>query len=217
MTRISKEFWFEAAHQLPYHDGKCARLHGHSYRCEVDVSGEVILPDPLLALQGSLATKKPRRGTAHPDHNPKMGFVMDFADLSSFLKALNEVFLDHFFLNETLVDTGYIPRSTAEFISAWIFGMVYRHFTEQVTAVRVYETRTSCAETRLEDYVPLEEGGHIVVSTALADRDADPAALGSGRIGRGLGTGQKQAPSPVEPTGVGSVRANRSRRRSDRR
>jgi 6-pyruvoyltetrahydropterin/6-carboxytetrahydropterin synthase len=36
---IRKQFRFEAAHVLPHHPGKCSRLHGHSYRLEVAVSG----------------------------------------------------------------------------------------------------------------------------------------------------------------------------------
>ena len=146
-----------------------------------------------------------------------MGFVMDFGDVSAFLKRVNDAFLDHWFLNETLVDTGYIPRSTAEFISAWIFGMVYRHFTDKVYAVRVYETRTSCAEVQLEDYAPLEEKGYVNVRTAFDDRDADPAALGSGRAGRSLSTGQKQATGTVVAPGIGSVRSHNPRRGTDRR
>jgi 6-pyruvoyltetrahydropterin/6-carboxytetrahydropterin synthase len=35
--QIRKHFRFEAAHALPYHPGKCARLHGHSYGLEVAV------------------------------------------------------------------------------------------------------------------------------------------------------------------------------------
>src|SRR5258706_1081956 len=30
---------FEAAHDIPGHKGKCARLHGHSYRREAEFSG----------------------------------------------------------------------------------------------------------------------------------------------------------------------------------
>ena len=39
---IWKELSFEAAHRLPNvpSDHKCARLHGHSYRVAVYVSGE---------------------------------------------------------------------------------------------------------------------------------------------------------------------------------
>lgn len=38
---MTKTFGFEAAHVLPWHPGKCARMHGHSYRLEVTVSGAV--------------------------------------------------------------------------------------------------------------------------------------------------------------------------------
>ncbi|NES98612.1 MAG: 6-carboxytetrahydropterin synthase QueD, partial [Desertifilum sp. SIO1I2] len=34
---IYKEFRFEAAHHLPHHDGKCRRLHGHSWVGRVQV------------------------------------------------------------------------------------------------------------------------------------------------------------------------------------
>ena len=40
-TRITRSFSFEAAHQLPWHPGKCRRLHGHHYRFEVTVEGPV--------------------------------------------------------------------------------------------------------------------------------------------------------------------------------
>ena len=40
-TRVTRSFAFEAAHQLPWHPGKCSRLHGHNYRLEVTVEGPV--------------------------------------------------------------------------------------------------------------------------------------------------------------------------------
>jgi 6-pyruvoyltetrahydropterin/6-carboxytetrahydropterin synthase len=71
---IFREFTFEAAHRLPMvPDGhKCARLHGHSYRIEVHVSGDV---------------------------DPELGWFMDFGDLKA---AVNPVIaeLDHYYLNE---------------------------------------------------------------------------------------------------------------------
>lgn len=39
--KISKTFTFDAAHQLPNHIGKCKNLHGHTYRLEVIVCGEI--------------------------------------------------------------------------------------------------------------------------------------------------------------------------------
>jgi len=43
MMEIFTEFRFEAAHRLPHvpPGHKCAALHGHSYRVEVHVTGEV--------------------------------------------------------------------------------------------------------------------------------------------------------------------------------
>ena len=71
---IFREFTFEAAHRLPnLPDGhKCARLHGHSYRFEVHVSGEV---------------------------DPAMGWLMDFAEIKAAVKPLVAQ-LDHYYLNE---------------------------------------------------------------------------------------------------------------------
>src|SRR3954467_14676974 len=73
-TEIFKEFTFEAAHRLPFvpEGHKCARLHGHSFRVEIHVAGEV---------------------------DASTGWIMDFADIKSAFKPLyNE--LDHNYLNE---------------------------------------------------------------------------------------------------------------------
>jgi|SRR5438067_13651775 len=40
-TSVTRSFTFEAAHQLPWHRGKCRDLHGHGYRLEVTVEGPV--------------------------------------------------------------------------------------------------------------------------------------------------------------------------------
>ena len=71
---IFKAFTIEAAHRLPnVPDGhKCARLHGHSFRIELHVSGE---PDPRL------------------------GWVMDFADLKAAFQPVYDR-LDHHYLND---------------------------------------------------------------------------------------------------------------------
>lgn len=71
---IYKAFSIEAAHRLPNlpEDHKCYRLHGHSFKVEVHVTGEV-------------------------DQNT--GWIMDFADISAAFKPLFER-LDHHYLNE---------------------------------------------------------------------------------------------------------------------
>ncbi len=71
---LFKEFTFEAAHRLPNVPAghKCSRLHGHSFRVELHVRGEV---DPLT------------------------GWVMDFGDIKQAFQPLYDC-LDHYYLNE---------------------------------------------------------------------------------------------------------------------
>lgn len=38
---VVRRYRFEAAHKLPWHPGKCSRVHGHSYVLEVEVAGPV--------------------------------------------------------------------------------------------------------------------------------------------------------------------------------
>jgi 6-pyruvoyltetrahydropterin/6-carboxytetrahydropterin synthase len=71
---LRKTFQFEAAHLLPHlpDSHKCRRLHGHSFKVEIVVTGEC---------------------------DPKLGWVMDYADIGKAFHAIWER-LDHFYLNE---------------------------------------------------------------------------------------------------------------------
>jgi len=62
---------FDAAHELPKHEGKCKQLHGHRWVIEVTVDGVV---------------------------KPNTGMIVDFADLK---QTVNRIlgYLDHGFLN----------------------------------------------------------------------------------------------------------------------
>jgi len=68
---ITKIFHFHAAHYLPYHEGVCNQLHGHTYKLEVTIKGRL-----------------------------NKGMVMDFSELKDIVnKAVIEK-LDHKLLNE---------------------------------------------------------------------------------------------------------------------
>jgi len=71
---IFKAFTLESAHRLPNVPAghKCARVHGHSFRVEIHVSGPV-------------------------DHH--LGWVMDFADVKAAFDPLYRQ-LDHHYLND---------------------------------------------------------------------------------------------------------------------
>lgn len=72
--RICKELTFEAAHRLPNLPAghKCSRLHGHSFKVEIHIQGDV---------------------------DAKTGWVMDFTEIKQAFAPLYEQ-LDHQYLNE---------------------------------------------------------------------------------------------------------------------
>lgn len=90
MTAISvtKIFKFDAAHFLPEHSGKCADLHGHTYRLEVTVARK----DGGLVAEGSSA-----------------GMVIDFGDLKAIVQREIIEKVDHKMLNDI-----FPFRTTAE-------------------------------------------------------------------------------------------------------
>lgn len=73
---IWKDFTFEAAHYLPNvpEGHKCGRLHGHSFKVQIFVSG------PL---------------------DGRLGWVMDYADIKAVVQPIIAE-LDHYYLNDIL-------------------------------------------------------------------------------------------------------------------
>ena len=67
--KIAKEFTWEMGHRLPFHNEKCKNLHGHSYKCMVELTGD-------------------------PDEN---GMVMDYYDLKKVVEPILDE-LDHAFM-----------------------------------------------------------------------------------------------------------------------
>ncbi len=123
---ITKIFRFEAAHNLPGHRGKCARLHGHSYRLDVTLRGPI------------------KDVPEQSDH----GMVMDFEDLSQIVRASIIERLDHSMLNEA---TGI--HTTAENLTHWIWdALVAAGLPESLLyRIRMWETDTSFAEITQEE------------------------------------------------------------------
>ncbi len=71
---IFKVFTIEAAHRLPHvpEGHKCANLHGHSFRIELHLQGEI---------------------------DPHTGWLMDFAEVKRIFRPYYQQ-LDHHYLNE---------------------------------------------------------------------------------------------------------------------
>lgn len=124
MFKITKEFTFEAAHKLPHHDGKCARLHGHSWKLRVELNGEVLFKE-----------------------GAKSGMLRDFSDVKKVAAPLVEAYLDHHYLNET---TG-LENPTSENLAHWIFNRLAPQIPE-LAAVEIDETCTCSCRFEPTDY-----------------------------------------------------------------
>ncbi len=94
--KIFKDLVFEAAHRLPMvpPEHRCYNLHGHTFKCRIECEG------PL---------------------DPKLGWVVDFADIDRALAPLMKQ-LDHRYLNEV----PGLENPTSEVIAAWILERLRR-------------------------------------------------------------------------------------------
>ena len=113
MWTLVKEFRFEASHRLPNHDGKCARLHGHSW------IGKAYLAGAHLVEDGS-----------------ERGMLIDYSNIAEPIKALVEEQLDHYHLNNIL------ENPTSEVVAQWIFEQL-KPKLPMLTAIEICETCTT--------------------------------------------------------------------------
>jgi 6-pyruvoyltetrahydropterin/6-carboxytetrahydropterin synthase len=90
-VRLTQQFHFEAAHDLPTFPAghKCRRLHGHSFRFDVIVEGEV---------------------------DPQKGYLIDYGDIKIAAEPIVRR-LDHFYLNQI----EGLQNPTAENLARWIW------------------------------------------------------------------------------------------------
>ena len=116
------------AHRLPFHDGGCKNIHGHSYSMIVELTGE-------------------------PDAN---GMVLDYFDLVSIVEPLVKT-IDHAFLcdNTDILVKDFLNTSalkavfvdfptTAENIARWFFDRLSEHF---IMMKNIRELRIAVSET----------------------------------------------------------------------
>ncbi|WP_039948436.1 6-carboxytetrahydropterin synthase QueD [Leptospira fainei] len=110
---LTKEFRFDAAHFLPNvpQGHKCRRMHGHSFRFKLHLKGTI---------------------------DPVTGWLMDFADISKFVKPLLDNYLDHYLLNEI----EGLQNPTSENICVWLWDKL-RPQLPLLRKITLHETCTS--------------------------------------------------------------------------
>lgn len=117
MLSVTRKFEFAGAHYLPNHPGKCQNLHGHTWKVEVEIMGQV------------------KKDT---------GMIIDFGDMKEKINPIIETF-DHKCLNKVLEAWGVDVPPTAENL-VMIFVTVLTKDFLNLCRVRIYESDDSYAE-----------------------------------------------------------------------
>ena len=148
MIEVTKVVEWDMGHRVPNHKSKCRNPHGHRYRLELTVGGD------LHAQAGDSSE----------------GMVFDFGDIKNLMMRHVHDVVDHGFMiyegdvvlqkffadnqNEDFIVlvVPFIP--TAENICEWCYHQLRSHFPDsiEIINVRVFETPNSWA-----DYKPLRE------------------------------------------------------------
>ena len=138
--KVTKEMTFDAAHMLSNYQGKCMNLHGHTYRVQATLVGDI------------------------RENGNEQGMVVDFNTLKEFMEAIIKP-LDHAILfsdnkyrsaaedelkrwaEKFDMSFAVIPdgKSTSENIALYIKQKIKSH-TGYDSFVKVWETPTSFAE-----------------------------------------------------------------------
>ena len=143
-TRIRRWVETDTGHRVPNHKSKCKNLHGHRYRWEAELEGDVV------------------SSTGVSDE----GMLMDFSDISKILTEFIHDIVDHAFIvydqdieaisaldmmheGHRTVIVPFIP--TAENLAKWAFEQVEPHIKSnygnslKLLAFHVRETPKSSA------------------------------------------------------------------------
>ena len=116
-TRIRRWVETDTGHRVPNHKSKCRHMHGHRYRWEAELEGDVVT-------LGGVSEE---------------GMLMDFSDVSAILNEYIHDVVDHAFIvyegdKEALVALSHMGDEhrtlivpfipTAENLAKWAFGQV---------------------------------------------------------------------------------------------
>lgn len=133
-TKIGKEYKWEMSHRLPFHEGPCKNIHGHSYKMFVILEGEL----------------------------NENSMVLDYYDIDRFVNPLIDKF-DHSFIcdenDSMMIDflaaNGFkyhiVPYvTTSENLVTYLIELAIPHFSKfdnlESLTIKLYETEDAYAE-----------------------------------------------------------------------
>lgn len=146
---ISKQIEWDMGHRVMNHHSKCKNIHGHRYRMEIVMKGNLITKEGLSS----------------------EGMVIDFGDIKSIAISNIHDILDHGFMvwekdgllvkifskNPQLKHIIVPFTTTAENIAAWCFKRLASSFSDtfgtnlKLHSIKIWETPTSLVICKEED------------------------------------------------------------------
>jgi len=131
--KVAKEFRWEMGHRLPFHDGLCTNIHGHSYKLLVEFTGELNSNGIVIDYYDIKKIVEPIIGNL--DHS----VIVNIAD-TELIEILQKINSRHVIIDD---------ETTAENISLYLLGKIKNSdLPENITKikVKVFETETAYAE-----------------------------------------------------------------------
>jgi len=138
MVRIGKEFVWEMSHRLPFHEGPCKNIHGHTYKMLLELVGEVNENRMLIDFYDIEQIVRP---------------FLDKIDHAFLVDKKDDLMLN--FLKENQFKYYEIENySTAEDMSASFLEILKPDFQQfrnlKQIKIRIYETSDAWAESESE-------------------------------------------------------------------
>ncbi len=138
IMNISKEFNWDMSHRLPFHDGHCKNIHGHTYKLRVEIEG--IMDKNGMVMDYYVLEKIVSQTIKKLDHS----FIVDKNDniMLDFLKENN--FKHYLIENSTTAENIVIHLSN-------IFIPLFKRYKNLTSLkVRLYETANVFAEVEFD-------------------------------------------------------------------
>jgi 6-pyruvoyltetrahydropterin/6-carboxytetrahydropterin synthase len=137
-TKIAKEFKWEMGHRLPFHDGPCKNLHGHTYRMRIEIEGELM--DNGMVLD-------------YYDLKQMVLPIIDELDHSFVVDSTDQVMIDFLESNEMkhkIIDYFSTAENLTTFMIDQIVPKLKEHKNISTLTLRLNETEDVYSERRVE-------------------------------------------------------------------
>ncbi len=144
--QVTKEFTFDSAHFLPNYYGKCERMHGHTYRLQVTVEGE--LGENGLLIDFVVLKRILKKQVLKKLDHQVVNDIIKISSCENVVKWIWDQLVDLKSLIQEELDDPNLPESVTKYFQDQSeSGLDVSDFSKQIRLkeVKLWETPTSSA------------------------------------------------------------------------